>query len=119
MKKICKALLMGSLGILGGCASSYNEQFDCAPGSGIGCKSLSQVNDWVDKKGSSPAPSLKAPHPIIPNKTIDLGEKGAIVRIPEETLHVLVVGYRDDQGSFHENAIVHMVSKEASWGKIQ
>ena len=31
-----------------GCASTYKESFDCAPGNGVGCKSITQVNQLID-----------------------------------------------------------------------
>ena len=34
--------------LLAGC-STYNESFDCAPGKGVGCVSLSAVNTMVNK----------------------------------------------------------------------
>lgn len=45
------ALMVG----VSGCAS-HRETFDCAPGAGVGCKSISQVNDMVDQ--TSPQRSL-------------------------------------------------------------
>jgi hypothetical protein len=106
--------------LLFGCSSSYKETFDCEPGSGIGCKSISQVNQMVDYNPLTDSPLLsKAPTPIIPSKAVYLGGKGKIVRIPEETMRVLIMGYRDEQGNFHENTVIHMVSKQATWGKIQ
>ena len=34
--------------LVAGC-STYNESFDCAPGKGVGCVSLSAVNTMVNK----------------------------------------------------------------------
>ena len=39
--------LLFILPILNGCMT-YSESFDCPPGRGVGCKSLSQVNDMVE-----------------------------------------------------------------------
>lgn len=45
MKKLSLLLCLISLS---GC-STYSETFDCSPGLGVGCKSLSQVNQMVEK----------------------------------------------------------------------
>lgn len=45
MKKVILGLCLISLS---GC-SNYSETFDCSPGPGVGCKSLSQVNQMVEK----------------------------------------------------------------------
>jgi hypothetical protein len=45
MKKLS---LLFCLVNLSGC-STYSETFDCSPGTGVGCKSLNQVNKMVEK----------------------------------------------------------------------
>ena len=47
MRILGKFLMISSLLSLVGC-SSYQEQFDCPPGSGVGCKSLSDVDQLVE-----------------------------------------------------------------------
>lgn len=44
-KILCLLLAIASLS---GCAS-YSETFDCGAGPGVGCKSLTYVNDMVEK----------------------------------------------------------------------
>src|SRR5438132_707356 len=43
-----RSFLVIALLLLPGC-SSYSETFDCPAGQGVGCKSLSKVNQMVEK----------------------------------------------------------------------
>lgn len=43
---------------LTGCMGVYEEGFDCPPGVGVGCKSISQVNTMVNK-GLLPKPETE------------------------------------------------------------
>lgn len=37
------------LSLLTGCAGIYGESFDCPPGEGVACKSISEVNRMIDR----------------------------------------------------------------------
>ena len=45
---------------LSGCMGVYEEGFDCPPGVGVGCKSISHVNTMVNQ-GLLPRPETDAP----------------------------------------------------------
>ena len=47
MRKFIRIITFLSFLFLNGC-SVYKGKFDCAPGKGIGCESVSQVNDLVN-----------------------------------------------------------------------
>ena len=50
MKKVILPVSFIALEILGGCASQYQESFDCPAVAGVGCASISQVNKMVDEE---------------------------------------------------------------------
>jgi hypothetical protein len=79
--------------ILTGCAT-YNETFDCEPGKGVGCTSLSQVNHMVDEKKLP----LGEEEPVAPIKTVSSQKK----------LRIWIAGHTDEEGITHEPSIVHV-----------
>lgn len=51
MKKISyKAIMLASVLSLTGCMGIYEGGFECPPGTGVGCKSISEVNDMVNQR---------------------------------------------------------------------
>ncbi|MBX9620673.1 MAG: hypothetical protein K2X28_01345 [Alphaproteobacteria bacterium] len=52
-------LLMTTLALaLSGCMGVYEGGFECPPGEGVGCKSISEVNQMVDQGLGHKSPSL-------------------------------------------------------------
>lgn len=49
VKHIIKGTLLSLLPLLLAGCSTYSETFECPPGKGVGCASLSAVNEWVDE----------------------------------------------------------------------
>lgn len=82
MKKICLIILP----ILSGCAV-YGEQFDCGPGMGVSCKSLTAVNHMVEV-GDLP---LNAETPLVEGDTSP----------KPDSLRIWMNGYEDATGNFH------------------
>lgn len=98
------------LPLLGGCTSSQ-ETFDCPAGSGVGCKSIVEVNEMINQgemeKGKTSSKNLIITPPL----------KGKdVVRHPEIPLRVFIAGFEDDDGNFHEGGYIHTILKRASWG---
>ena len=93
MKKICLIILP----ILSGCAV-YGEQFDCGPGMGVSCKSLTAVNRMVET-GDLP---LNAEAPPV---GVDAFPK-------QQSLRIWMNGYEDATGNFH-NATTLVVPMES------
>lgn len=90
------ALLFCTL-ILAGC-TAYNETFDCEPGRGVGCKSLSQVNDMVNE-GKLPLSIEEKPlDPIKP-------------KISQKHLHIWIAQHIDEEGILHENSFISVPLK--------
>lgn len=66
------------LSVLSGCMGVYEGGFECPPGEGVGCKSISEVNQMVNegelpKKQNEPQTSCKqcSPNPDIQQDRIE------------------------------------------------
>lgn len=96
-----KPLFILSALLLSGCAT-YNEHFDCEPGSGVGCKSLSEVNEMIDEGR-------------LPLETHTKDEKSAAplshIKAPK-VLRVWVAGYTDEEGITHDPAFLSVPSEQ-------
>ena len=123
--QIIVALFVGIL--LSGC-STTSETFDCKAGKGVGCKSISQVNNMVDEGslGSEKEGNLVTPlsSPIITTASLSSNSSGqniafsddmVVHRIREEHLRVWITPFQDQQGNLHEGTIVHTVLKPGFW----
>ena len=65
--------------VLCGC-DNYAETFDCKPGIGVGCQSLSTVNQMVEED-----------------------------KLPIHQLHqVWIAGYEDEEGNYHEPRYIEL-----------
>lgn len=128
--------LMVTLMSLSGC-SSYQDQFDCPAGTGVGCKSVSEVNDLIDKgafkKGSFnqkvssfnrmteeedeiKLTSLKENEPrLISLDPERLDTDAPVLRLPEQTMEVWIRGYGDEGGHYHHDSKINMVVHPARW----
>ena len=113
-------MIMITLGfILSGC-SSVSETFDSGPGKGVGVKSITEVNQMVDrgelagiaeeKRGGGDASSL-ALAPEISSFPVS----SQIHRYPEQVLRVGIAPFQDDQGNFHEASRIHTVIRQGAW----
>ena len=129
--KIAFAPLLGLAFCFSLCAcSTTSETFDCPAGKGVGCKSVSEINQMVDsdtriqgrlgegdmERGVQSVTPLSAP--IISADTHlvhSLSDTMAVHRIQEEHLRVWIAPYQDTQGNLHEGSIVHTVLKPGSW----
>ena len=113
----------GALGLflLSGC-SSYQGTFDCPPGRGVGCRSITEVNALVDQGLLPGQKEILDTKPLLPKNIFPEGSqssscrKGSIGRTPEETLEVWIRSYGDEDRHYHEASRVHMVVKESTWG---
>src|SRR4051812_47631238 len=72
-----KSLSIINLVILSGC-STYSETFDCPPGSGVGCKSISEVDQMIDEgKLSDEKPTPDLPIELASYKVVTHTQEGA------------------------------------------
>ena len=126
--------LMATLMSLSGC-SSYQDQFDCPAGTGVGCQSVSEVNDLIDKGAFKKEPfnqkassdrmteedeikltSLKESEPrLISLDPERFDPRSPVVRVPEQTMEVWIRGYGDEGGHYHHDSHIHMVVRPARW----
>lgn len=112
MKRSC---LMLGLVALSGC-SSYSETFDCPAGQGIGCKSLSRVNQMVEKgdlpfkdpedSGSS---DVIRPRLVKADKAVPLNLNADIMEAPKPN-RIWFAGHKDAKGNYHEAHFVEPAS---------
>jgi conjugal transfer pilus assembly protein TraV len=111
--------------------STTSETFDCPAGKGVGCKSVTEINQMIDQGALSGVPvaaekinSTQAPPslafantPLSDSRVSDLkvSDEISVQRIQEEHLRVWIAPYQDAQGNLHEGSIVHTVLKPGSW----
>lgn len=118
-------LFMTSLTILSAC-TPYTESFDCPPGRGVGCQSLSTVNQMVEEgelpygnlpygklplEDQSPKreqktlfdpPMIEAKAPLLPDE---------IKSHPTSHIKMWLAGYEESQGSdrfYHAPSLVYV-----------
>ena len=84
---------LGAL-LLSGC-STYQETFECKPGKGVGCRSLSHVNQMVDA-GVLPLESTQSPQNV------------TLPPVKQPMLRIWLADYKDGEGIVHEAALVHV-----------
>ena len=110
MKRSC---LIVALIALSGC-SSYSETFDCPAGQGVGCKSLSRVNQMVetgdlpykdpDDSGSS---DVIKPRIVKTDQAAPLHLDANIMDVPvmyassPKTTRIWFAGHKDETGNYH------------------
>lgn len=133
-KLIATSIFSVMLGVtLCGC-STTSETFDCKAGQGVGCKSISEVNQMVnqgnfdsfverdatlprDKQSILPLESASPSTPIISGGSLPIEPSNALMvhRMPEEYLRVWVAPFQDQQGNLHEGSVIHTVLKPGYW----
>lgn len=107
------------------------EKFDCPAGSGLGCHSITQVNQKVDeglnttldnkiqekpKTGVSFEKTKTSSNSEKPKAYANAGFKDfKVQRVREAHLRIWFAPFQDPQGNFHEDSIVHTVLQPGSW----
>jgi conjugal transfer pilus assembly protein TraV len=119
-----QALIFLILAILLSACSTTSETFDCEPGKGVGCRSITTVNKMIDQ-GHFASPSLGvmslqssviASAQVLPfSEEIVLSDKTIVQRSPEQHIRVWIAPYQDEAGNFHEASLVHSVIQTAFW----
>ena len=131
--KMMSIFALSALLCLNLCAcSTTSETFDCKAGKGVGCKSISEVNQMVDSNtrvqgrfGESEVE--KGQQPILPLETADrdktlsqqteipLSDTIAVHRVQEEHLRVWIAPFQDEQGNLHEGSVIYTILKPGYW----
>lgn len=119
MKRSCLIL---ALVALSGC-SSYSETFDCPAGLGVGCKSLSRVNQMVEKgilPHKDPEDSISSdvirPRLVKTDQVTPLHLNADILGAPvmyanaPKTNRIWFAGYKDVHGNYHGPHFMEPVS---------
>lgn len=87
-----------------GCGTGYNEGFDCPAGIGVGCKSLSDVNDMANHNRLPSQREKQQDKDFLKfnAQTIDSLKKG-------KSIKVWIPDFKDEAGRIHEPHYVHEV----------
>jgi conjugal transfer pilus assembly protein TraV len=135
LKSISASAFVASLCLSLCACSTTSETFDCPSGKGVGCKSISEVNQMVDrgtlgrdaeegKQSILPLQSLSAPIMATDPSAVErdkasakisLSDTMAVHRAREEHLRVWIAPFQDEQGNLHEGSIIHTVLKPGYW----
>lgn len=100
------------------------KKFDCPYRDGVSCKSLSEVNEMVDRGESGKKCKKKrtVKEPFMKDQTLALGqtpsaslEPGDPVRIPEKMLRIWLAPYESQDGTFHQQTTLNTVVTPAYW----
>ena len=108
--------------LLSGC-STTKSTFDCQYGKGVGCRSITEVNEMVnnDMLGkSSPSANSSAKSDQQKNnasisQSVISADTTIVQRVTEEHLRVWIAPFQDEQGHFHEASIIHSVLRPGFW----
>lgn len=112
MKRL--AILILSIQV-SGCAA-YSTEFECGIGKGMGCKSISEVNELVNNGAISDIKIEKlgvaTTFNFNPNGNIQTSK---IVRAPERTVRVWMNGFTDAKGDYIGETYVYTVIAPGHW----
>lgn len=123
-------ILIVAIVILSGCSAKNKRIIDCPAGEGMGCKSITKVNEAINKgeiednyekkikgKGSEYAKvnSKRLAFNDAPSKSLSQD----IIRIPEKTVKIWMSGFEDNSGSYIEETYVHMVVEKGRWEEVE
>ena len=132
IKNAGQILLMLSLV---GCTGA-KETFDCAPGHGVGCKSISQVNELENAQEAPIVPALNhettnlAIQPVfkpyqrpvnlsLPFPKKPFGGAHSAARAPEKLLKVWIAPFEDEDGHLHEASYINALIQESHWAPVK
>jgi conjugal transfer pilus assembly protein TraV len=112
--KLKKILFGGFIVIMCGLSTACTtakSTFDCPYGKGIGCHSITEVNQKINSghlfnNKTNTAPVLLEQ---LPNQQLQ------VQRITEAHLRVWIAPFQDEGGNFHEDAIIHAVLRPGFW----
>lgn len=93
-----KIILPLTLITLSGC-STYSESFDCPPGRGVGCQSLSAVNQMIEE-GHLPLSQTASTKKLDEEFTVETQGVQPLEKDPY--FKIWIAGYEDETGSYHE-----------------
>jgi len=87
--------------------SSYQEHFECPPGKGVGCQSVSQVDQLVNQ-GDLP---LREDFIEKYEDCENLCTKKISTELKENTQKIWIAPFKDTQGKLHEETYIFVKAK--------
>lgn len=115
------ALLVLLLGVTGCSSMGMNDEFACGVGNGLGCKSVSEVNDIVDASSISNSSishgeeSQKVAQPTRLAYVDGYSHGNSPSRQPEKKVKIWFAPHVDENDNYVEEMVVYSVVKEAYW----
>jgi conjugal transfer pilus assembly protein TraV len=114
---ICNSLLLFTL--LSGCAA-MNSSFDCPKGSGVMCKSLSEVNAMVDGGQVGQSYNNKETRNTINANTLRptlsfVDRQFEPSRQNDTVMRVWLAPYQDGDDNYHPQSFVYAAVKKGQW----
>lgn len=123
-------ILIAAIVILSGCSAKNKRVIDCPAGEGMGCKSITKVNEAINRgeiedsyekkiKGKG-LEGVKVNSKIlafndVPGKSLNQ----EVIRLPEKTVKIWMSGFEDNVGSYIEETYVHMVLEKGRWEEVE
>jgi conjugal transfer pilus assembly protein TraV len=122
--------------LLSGCSSHIKEEFDCPPGKGLGCQSITEVKKKLNqgqislpettteayrRGGSSTGSPLVMDKTVIPfsgemTSTSLVDSNGVVIqRTPEKLLRVWIAPHQDQDGNLREASIAYTIVRPGYW----
>ncbi len=101
-----KTVIVLSLLVLSGCGQS----FDCPYKDGVRCLSLSEVDKQISAGKLNQKNKAKPLKALEPQKVPD-----SPFRTVDEVLTVWVAPYQTEDGTYHEEKLMHFVARPAEW----
>ncbi len=94
--------------------STYQSQYDCPPGVGVGCKSVSEIEEMIQEREEGPDLFISTVQSgkgcvSCKSKKVDFSEEAPVVK------RVWVSGYSTDSGHRIEGHYVHFIANESKW----
>jgi hypothetical protein len=112
MKKLAIIALLMSLSA---CSQSVTKE--CKVGIGADCKSVSEVNEMINRKE---LPRRGKVEESVVQSKLDINtkvnpEQSGVSRVREQTARIWMNGFEDEQGDYIEESYVHVVLKGGQW----
>ncbi len=101
-----RIVILFSLLILTGCSQS----FDCPYKDGVRCLPLSEVDKQISAGKLNQKNNAKPLKTLEPQKVPD-----SPLRTAEEVLTIWVAPYQTEDGTYHEEKLMHFVARPAEW----
>ncbi len=105
MKKILTLILILTLT---GCSS---QRFNCPYTGGVRCQSVGDVDKQINSGEIGRDNKSKKPFKKLEPKKVPT----SMLRTQEEVLSVWVAPYQTEDGTFHEEKVMHFVARPAEW----